>query len=160
MRQPEFQVRLATVREAVQVARMSRDLIEAGLAWAWRPERVAASVRHPDANVVVALDEGDVAGFGIMRYGHDEAHLDLCGVAPAYRRLGLGRRLVAWLEAPAVVGGIAAVALEVRAGNIGAQRFYERIGYREIARAEGYYQGRETAVRMRHVLAHQSHNVD
>jgi ribosomal protein S18 acetylase RimI-like enzyme len=36
----------------------------------------------------------------------------------------------------------------VRAGNEGAQLFYERMGYRTIAHLPGYYQGVEAALRM------------
>jgi ribosomal-protein-alanine N-acetyltransferase len=97
---------------------------------------------------VVARAANRIAGFGIMRYGDDEAHLDLLGVSHDYRREGLGRRLVAWLEKPALVAGISAVFLEVRESNHGAQAFYERLGYRKLAHLPQYYQGRESAVRM------------
>jgi ribosomal protein S18 acetylase RimI-like enzyme len=36
----------------------------------------------------------------------------------------------------------------VRASNVGARRFYERLGYRAVALLRGYYEGREAAVRM------------
>jgi ribosomal-protein-alanine N-acetyltransferase len=83
-----------------------------------------------------------------MRYGDEEAHLDLLGVDRAHRREGLGRHLVEWLEKPALVAGISAVFLEVRGSNRGAQAFYERLGYRKLARLAHYYQGRESAIRM------------
>jgi ribosomal protein S18 acetylase RimI-like enzyme len=83
-----------------------------------------------------------------MRYGDDEAHLDLLGVDCDYRRKGLGRRLVQWLEKPALVAGISTVFLEVRGSNHGAQAFYERLGYRKLADIPHYYQGREAAMRM------------
>lgn len=127
---------------------MSRDWIEAGLPWSWTPERVAASVRSSIAIAAVARDSDRITGFGIMRYGDDEAHLDLFGVADRYRRLGVGRRLLQWLEKPALVAGVSSVFLEVRASNRGAQAFYERLGYRKLGSIENYYQGRESAIRM------------
>src|SRR3972149_585863 len=60
----------------------------------------------------------------------------------------LGRRLLEWLQQRAVVAGIFNVALEVRAGNQGAQLFYKCMGYRTIAHLPGYYQGIEAALRM------------
>ena len=110
--------------------------------------RVAASIRAPDVNVLVACIHENIAGFGIMRYGDDDAHLDLLAVAPPYRRTGIGRQLLEWLEKCAVVAGIFSVALEVRAGNEGAQLFYERLGYRTLVHLPGYYQGIEAALRM------------
>jgi ribosomal-protein-alanine N-acetyltransferase len=139
---------LARTADVVRIARMSRELIEDGLQWAWTPERVARSVARRDALVVVARADDGIAGFAIMRYGDDDAHLDLLGVDPAYRRRGLGRELVEWLEEPALVAGITAIFLEVRESNRGGQAFYERLGYRTLGRVAGYYQRREAAVRM------------
>jgi [ribosomal protein S18]-alanine N-acetyltransferase len=110
--------------------------------------RVAASIRAADVNVLVACIHENIAGFGIMRYGDEDAHLDLLAVAPPYRRAGVGRQLLEWLEKCAVVAGIFSVALEVRAGNEGAQLFYERLGYRTLVHLPGYYQGIEAALRM------------
>jgi ribosomal-protein-alanine N-acetyltransferase len=142
------ELRLARMAEAPAIATMSRDLIEYGLGWRWTPLRVAASIRAPDVNVVVACIHGNLAGFAIMRYGDDDAHLDLLAVAPPYRRAGVGRRLLEWLEKCAVVAGIFKIDLEVRARNEGAQLFYRRVGYRPLAHLPGYYQGVETALRM------------
>jgi [ribosomal protein S18]-alanine N-acetyltransferase len=110
--------------------------------------RVAASIHDPDVNVLVARIRGHIAGFAIMRYGDEDAHLDLLAVAPPYRRLGVGRQLLEWLEKCAVVAGIFSVALEVRALNDGAQLFYKRMGYRTLVQLPGYYQGIEAAIRM------------
>ena len=130
------------------IARGSRDLVEHGLAWSWTPRRVLRSLRSRTALVVVARVGDPLAGFAIMRYGDDEAHLDLLAVVPHQRGRGVGRRLVEWLEKPALVAGITTVVVEARAGNRGARAFYERLGYRELGLLAGYYQGRESALRM------------
>ncbi len=148
MTSSELSLRLARPAEATTIANLSRDLIEYGLRWRWTPMRVAASIRAPDINVLVACVQQNIAGFAIMRYGDDDAHLDLLAVAPPYRRLGVGRQLLEWLEKCAVVAGIFSVALEVRAGNEGAQLFYKRMGYRMLVDLPGYYQGVEAALRM------------
>jgi ribosomal-protein-alanine N-acetyltransferase len=144
----ELSLRLAQHRDASAIAEMSRVLIEYGLPWRWTAERVAASIRDPNVNVLVARLNGRIIGFAIMRYGDDRAHLDLLAVAPAYRRLGIARQLLEWLEKCALVAGIFHVALEVRTGNAAAQLFYQRMGYRVINHIPGYYQGIEGAVRM------------
>jgi ribosomal-protein-alanine N-acetyltransferase len=148
MTSSELSLRLARPAEANTIAALSRDLIEYGLQWRWTPVRVAASIRAPNVNVLVAHIHENIAGFAIMRYGDDTAHLDLLAVAPPYRRAGIGRQLLEWLEHCAVVAGVFNVALEVRAGNEGAQLFYERMGYRPFAHLPGYYQGMEAALRM------------
>jgi ribosomal-protein-alanine N-acetyltransferase len=144
----DIALRLATQADASAISGMSRVLIEYGLKWRWTTERVAASIEDPAVNVLVARADSRLVGFAIMRYGDDSAHLDLLAVAPAYRRSGIARRLLGWLEKCAVVAGIFQVALEVREGNEAAQLFYERAGYRPITHLPGYYQGVEAAIRM------------
>ena len=153
MTSPRLSLRLARPVDAAIIANLSRDLIEYGLRWRWTPPRVAASIRDPNVNVLVACIGAEIAGFAIMRYGDDDAHLDLLAVAPPFRRAGVGRQMLQWLEKCAVVAGIFNVSLEVRAGNEGAQVFYERLGYRILISLPGYYQGVETALRMSRDLA-------
>ena len=149
----DLSLRLARLREAAAIARFSRDLIEYGLRWRWTPERVAASIHAPNVNVLVGCDHERLAGFEIMRYGDEDAHLDLLAVSPAYRRTGVGSQLVEWLEECAIVAGIFTVALEVRAQNEEAQLFYKRMGYRTLSHLPGYYDGVEAAFRMSRNLA-------
>jgi ribosomal-protein-alanine N-acetyltransferase len=148
MKSSDLILELARPTDATAIATMSRDLIEFGLSWRWTPQRVAASIRAPEVNVLVARIHQQTAGFAIMRYGEHVAHLDLLGVGPQYRRLGVGRQLIDWLEKCALVAGIIQVVLEVRAQNEGAQLFYKRLGYRPLVQLPGYYQGVEAAVRM------------
>jgi ribosomal-protein-alanine N-acetyltransferase len=144
----DLSLRLARPSDATTIAGLSRDLIEYGLRWRWTPVRVTASIHAPEVNVLVACLHDRIVGFAIMRYGDDDAHLDLLAVAPPYRRAGLGRQLIEWLEKCAVVAGIFKVDLEVRASAKGAQLFYERMGYRALVHLPGYYQGIEAGIRM------------
>jgi ribosomal protein S18 acetylase RimI-like enzyme len=83
----------------------------------------------------VALDVEPV-GFALAaRRGH-EAWIGGMGVAPAYRRGGLGARtLTAALEAVAAEG-VDAVWLEVLEGNTAAVALYERLGFVRVRRLE------------------------
>ncbi len=146
------ELKLVRQRDAPHIARMSRDLVEHGLPWTWTARRVAAHIRGRDSNVLGAWHEGRLVGFAIMQFDAERAHLNLLAVQPPVRRLGIGRCLVEWQEEVARAGGIPVVNLEVRANNPSAQVFYRRLGYRQVARLPGYYQGREAAIRMRHDL--------
>jgi [ribosomal protein S18]-alanine N-acetyltransferase len=144
-------LRLATRADAVTIAQLSRDRIEAGLGWSWTPPRVLRSIRDRESNVVVATDTaepGSVVGFGIMKYHDEDAHLLLLAVDAVWSRQGVGAALVKWLEASALVAGIARVGLEARASNADARAFYLHLGYRETQSLAGYYSGREACVRM------------
>jgi len=134
--------------DAARLAAMSHELIESGLRPAWGPERIRWYVQHPESVVLTARNDRTIAGFAIMHYADDTAHLNLLAVDPAHRRRGIARRLVAWLEESALTAGTFVVGLEVRALNQPAREFYRTLGYREVGRVPGYYQGIEAAIRM------------
>jgi ribosomal-protein-alanine N-acetyltransferase len=150
---PEPEIQLARRREAPQLAAMSRRLVEAGLDPSWTVDRIDRHIRHEDSVVVTARVKNQLAGFAIMQYGDTTAHLNLLAVEATLRRLGVGRRLVRWLEESAVVAGTFTISLELRADNGVAERFYEALGYREVGRIRGYYQRVEDAIRMRRELS-------
>lgn len=141
-------LRLAAPADAAPIAAMSRDLVEAGLPWSWTPGRVARNLRQRDTLVLTARDGGHVAGFAIMQFGEERAHLSLLAVRPDYQRRGVATRLLEWLTESALTAGIARIHLELREANLDARRFYLRQGFAETVRIPGYYRGMETAVRM------------
>ena len=141
-------LRLAAPADAMPIAAMSRELIEAGLPWSWTTERVARNLGQSDTLVLTARDGAHLAGFAIMQFGEERAHLSLLAVRPDCRRQGVGRRMLEWLTDSALTAGIASIHLELRENNPGARRFYLEQGFSEAARIPGYYRGVETAVRM------------
>jgi [ribosomal protein S18]-alanine N-acetyltransferase len=141
-------IRLATLGDARAIAEMSRDQIEAGLAWSWTPERVRHAIRNPATNVAVAGEGARIAGFGIMGYGDEKAHLSLLAVSPAWREHGVGAQLLEWLEQCARTAGLERIELEARADNLEALAFYGLRGYLRFATVHGYYQGRIDAFRL------------
>lgn len=149
----DIEIQLARPRDAQHLAGMSRRLVEAGLEPSWTVERIERHIRHEDSVAVTARGAGQIAGFAIMQYGDSTAHLNLLAVEPRWRRHGVGRQLVQWLEATASVAGTFTISLEMRAGNDTAERFYLALGYRETGRIRGYYRHVEDAIRMRRELA-------
>jgi ribosomal-protein-alanine N-acetyltransferase len=141
-------IRLATLRDARAIAEMSRAEIEQGLAWSWTPERVRRSIRDKSTNVAVAHEGEKLAGFGIMYYGDEKAHLSLLAVNPTRREHGVGAQLLEWLEKCAWAAGCARIELEARADNPVALAFYGLHGYQRFATVHGYYQGRIDAFRL------------
>jgi len=148
----EIAIRLATPRDAQAIALMSRDLVESGLGWKYDAARMLQAIRAPDTLAPLAIERGRIAGFALMEFGEERAHLALLAVRPAERRRGVGRLLVEWLVASARVAGIASLHLELRAGNVAARGFYRALGFDETIVVPGYYRGREAALRMIRVL--------
>jgi len=132
-------VRLADAADAAAIAAMSREYIEYGLPWRWRPERVARAIRHPDTNVVVAGPPGALTAFGIMSYLETDAHLLLFAVHPLSRRQGLGSAVLRWLEDVARAAGSTRIRVEARRENEAARHFYSEHGYHERTLAPGMY---------------------
>jgi ribosomal-protein-alanine N-acetyltransferase len=144
----EHSVELARPADAFRIAAMSRDYIEHGLGWKWTAARVLKCIRDVSTNVIVIRDGSGLAGFAIMKYDDDEAHLLLFAVDAQRRRRGVGSSLLRWLEATAVVAGIGVVYLEARLRNAPARAFYARHGYSEVARVPKMYRGVEDGVRI------------
>jgi len=118
----------------------------------WEQAVFSEALTYFPTTYFVATCNGAVAGFivgapentGENIYGH------ICnfGVAPAFQRRGIGRLLVQRAEHQFAFELASAVQLEVRLSNIPAQRFYRKIGYREVFRIAGYYANHEDAVVM------------
>lgn len=97
---------------------------------------------------LVAETDGTVVGFLMAWSVADELHIINLAVDEAWRRRGLGTRL---LEAAIGIGreeGSVLVTLEVRAGNLPARSFYQRHGFLETGLRRRYYRDGEDAVIM------------
>lgn len=134
--------------EASAMAEMSRDLIEAGLAWRYTPPRMARLIDDRETVALVACDASRIQGFAVMQFGDEHAHLSLLCVRPAYQRRGIARCLIEWLVASARVAGTVAIRLELRADNVAALALYRGMGFAETQLKPGYYDGLVAARRM------------
>jgi DNA-binding MarR family transcriptional regulator len=93
-----------------------------------------ADLTPPAGLLLVATLYGEPAGCGALRF-HDDAPAELkrMWVAPARRGLGLGRRLLAELEAQAAANGARVLRLETNRSLAEAISMYRTAGYREVA---------------------------
>lgn len=96
--------------------------------------------------------EGKLAGFCVLMFAPDVAHLLVIAVSQPLHRQGLGGVLLDWCEQQARERGLEGVLLEVRPSNASAISFYKRHDYLQIGVRRGYYQaekgGREDALVM------------
>lgn len=105
---------------------------------------------------VLRAPAGALAGYFLLMYALDEAHLlDVAVAAPLHGR-GVGRYLLDRIAARSRAERMASILLEVRPSNTRALEVYRRYGYEEIGRRKGYYPAhegrREDAIVMRYVL--------
>lgn len=108
-----------------------------------------------DAWVLRAVD-GVLAGYFLIMYAPDEAHLLDVAVSAGRQGAGIGRCLLDRIAARARAMRMESILLEVRPSNERALAIYRRYGYREIGRRKGYYPAsdgrREDAIVMRYSL--------
>ncbi len=91
-------------------------------------------------------------GFILSRRAADEAEILSIAIAPAWRGRGLARALLD-LHLRRLAGlGARTVFLEVGERNVPACRLYDRAGFQEVGRRQGYYDGGVTALVLRRDL--------
>ncbi len=141
-------IRRAVAADAAALAGLNAEVQALHVAWA--PDRyhpsdpvdVLASFRQLLAreDVVIALAETDepdgyAVGTVVAREASPYKHasvtmlVDQVGVRADMRGAGVGRALMAWIEAEARARGCGALQLDVLSVNAGARGFYERLGY-------------------------------
>ncbi len=104
---------------------------------------------HSDTRTYnVALLDDVVVGFAGVLIQVGEAHITNVAVDPAHRRRGIARVLLLHTLRSAISQGATAATLEVRAGNMGAQRLYHEFGFSPAGIRPGYYADGEGAVIM------------
>lgn len=85
---------------------------------------------------MVAVCEDRVAGFVVARrVGEGESEVLNLAVEPAWRRLGIGRRLLDEIK----LQHTGTLFLEVRESNQTAREFYKSLGFQAISLRPGYY---------------------
>lgn len=87
----------------------------------------------------VAWQEGRVAGFCMVMFAPDVAHLLVIAVSPSCQKKGVGASLLRLCEREAMARGLPAVVLEVRPSNDNALAFYRHHGYTQLAVRKDYY---------------------
>jgi ribosomal-protein-alanine N-acetyltransferase len=115
---------------------------------AWPFLDLVAVLTFPDVIRLKAIDEnGKMIGFvaGDPRPSEGFSWIAVIGVAPEFRRRGIGRDLLRTCESQLKTPR---VRLSVRASNDGAIRLYEQEGYRRVDVWQSYYNDGEAAIVM------------
>jgi len=134
-------IRPATAADVDAVAAMEAEIFGAD---AWSPASVRAEVTAASRQCFVAVEDGEVRGYVVVRDAGEVADLQRIAVTPAMRRRGLGAQLLRRCD----VSAHDRTLLEVRADNVAAIAFYRREGFTEIARRGSYYADGTDAVVM------------
>jgi ribosomal protein S18 acetylase RimI-like enzyme len=103
-----------------------------GLRNADRPEALARYLhRNPGCSFVASGEDGEIVGVSLCGHDGRRGYMHHAAVLPAYRRRGIGRRLVEHCLAALRNEGIEKVQIWVFAANTDGQEFWKRLGWRE-----------------------------
>ena len=105
----------------------------------WSEKALSDELNNPSAVFRVALIDGEVAGYVGMLHVLDEG--DICNVAvfDSFRRQGVATALIQDLLDYAAEKKLSFITLEVRESNVGAQKFYETMGFVNIGIRKNFY---------------------
>jgi len=114
-------------------------------------ERESFSTPWPEHAYRQEIEQNSLAHYIVARYGNaivgfagiwllvDEAHITTFATRTAWRRQGIGERLLVALIDLALARGAKEATLEVRPSNIPAKRLYEKYGFKVVGVRPRYY---------------------
>ncbi len=106
----------------------------------WTEEQILSQLKDETHEFLAALDGADkLLGYVGMMTILDEGYIANVAVDPAYRRQGIGGRLIDRLTEIAAARRLSFVTLEVRAGNRPAIALYEKHGFVPVGLRRNYY---------------------
>lgn len=145
-------VRFAEERDIPRINELRRQVSElhaAGRPDVFKPgfcqelrDRAYTLLRGEKSDILVAERDGVICGIASIEYLHrlespychprDVYYVTEFGVDEAYRRRGVGRELMDFMEADARAKGFPRIELDMWAFNQTAQAFYEALGFRTM----------------------------
>ena len=127
--QAAIEIRIVGAADAALFTRIADEVFDEPV----QAERLAAYLAAPDHHLVVAIHDGTVVGqlAAVIHRHPDQAtelYIDNLGVAPAFQRRGLARRLLDTMLALGKELGCAEAWVGTEPDNIPARRLYEQRG--------------------------------
>lgn len=106
----------------------------------WSKKSLEEVLDNPMAHYITAKEEGNIVGYCGAYVILDEGNINQVAVAPAYRRQGVGRKMMNALLERLWQAGAGAVTLEVRAGNQPAVALYRALGFQIEGIRKNFYE--------------------
>ena len=116
----------------------------------WSESSIRSELGNSLSLWVFAVEHDNLAGYVGSQSVLGWADMMNLAVAPAYRRRGIGEKLVEELVIRLKENKVTCLTLEVRASNDPAIRLYQKLGFNEVGKRPGYYhKPREDALILR-----------
>lgn len=142
-------IRPMTAEDLTRVLEIER----ASFSVPWTPATFRGLLNRADTHLRVAESGGEVVGYAVVWIVLDQGELGDIAVVDGRRGAGIGTALLMHVLDLVREQGVRELYLEVRESNVGAQRLYERHGFRLAGRRPGYYsRPKEDALVLRRAL--------
>ena len=105
----------------------------------WSKESYCNEIHNRWSRYFVCEADGRIVGYSGIWNVFDESNIMTIVVDQAFRKQGIGRRLMEAMEDSAREQNGKTILLEVRPSNEAALRLYASLGYVEISRRTAYY---------------------
>ena len=117
---------------------------------AWGRTAFRSCFESPFYEMVVALIEDEIVGYGIMKCMYEDGELVRIAVTPKCHRRNVAYRMLDWLIKIATHEGVENVFLDVRESNEPAIKLYENMGFEKYEITEGFYNDpKEASIKMK-----------
>ncbi|SOB80610.1 ribosomal-protein-alanine N-acetyltransferase [Sphingomonas guangdongensis] len=122
------------------VAALMADAFDPRFGEAWTSAQCMGMLALPGVALMLADQDGLLAGFALSRVVVDDGELLLLAVRPQVRGRGIGTALLRAVIADARERGAGRVHLEMRSGN-SAAALYRAHGFTQVGARRDYYRG-------------------
>ncbi len=130
-----MEIRRARPDDATRIA----ELEELYFPDPWNKKDIFSYICSEDGMCFTALEDGRPIAYVIGRLIAPEGEIYRIAVDEAFRRRGVGFRLLSFALKTERGRGLEATFLEVRKSNIPARRLYKAYGFTEIGERKNYY---------------------
>jgi [ribosomal protein S18]-alanine N-acetyltransferase len=128
-------------RDVAAIMPIMQSAFDPDFSEAWTATQCLSALAIPGSRLLLAKLGNEIAGFALSRWVLESEELLMIGVAPDYRRRGIGSALLNEMIRLARQENREQLFLEVRDGNA-AHIFYSAIGFQPIGRRKQYYKGK------------------
>ena len=118
----------------------------------WTADMFVLSLERPFFHGILIEENGEVLGYACQTVLFEDAEIENVAVAPAWRKNGLGKRLMERLVADAKGLEAEQIFLEVRVSNSPAIALYRGFGFEDVRIRKRYYADGEDALVMKKSL--------
>ena len=106
----------------------------------WSEQSFLQELDNKNAHYLVALVDGEIAGYGGMWMVLDEAYITNIAVLPKFQKRGIATLMIQSLVTMADARAVLAMTLEVRVSNAVAIALYKKMGFEEFGIRKNYYE--------------------